>query len=316
MKYSRLPGIDKDWSNIILGCWQLAPSGGWGGDLCSPKDAEAVVKTALNSGITAFDAAEGYGDGESERRLSKALGSQLDDVVVVSKIWPDAELNEAAYGERLNGTLKALGRDYVDLFLVHWPGEYFNSKEKSARLCDCMGALKASGKAKLVGLSNFKEEDLLRIGDRVSGFSMNQVPYSLLDRSYEGKTRSVCESTSISYMAYSPVARGMLARRLEPSELEYHARQVDDFYRERYKDALKVFEVVEAVAKEAGCLPVHVALAWVLVQPNIFTAIMGSRKAAQVPEFAAATELVLSNEQLQRLTEASERFHLIDSFLS
>lgn len=315
MKYSRLPGIDKDWSNITLGCWQLAPSGGWG-DLCSPKDAEAVVKTALDSGITAFDTAEGYGDGESERRLSKALGSQLDDVVVVSKIWPDADLSERAYEERLNGSLKALGRDYVDLFLVHWPGEYFNSKEKSARLCDCMGALKASGKAKLVGLSNFKEEDLLRMGDRVSGFSMNQVPYSLLDRSYEGKTRSVCESTSISYMAYSPVARGMLARRLEPSELEYHARQVDDFYRERYKDALKVFEVVEAVAKEAGCLPVHVALAWVLVQPNIFTAIMGSRKAAQVPEFAAATELVLSNEQLQRLIEASERFHLIDSFLS
>ena len=308
MKYLRLPGIDKDWSKVTLGCWQIAPSGGWG-DICSPKDAEAVVKTALDSGITAFDTAEGYGDGESERRLSKALGPRLDDVVVISKIWPDAELNEAAYEERLNGTLKALGRDYVDLYLVHWPGEYFDSKEKSARLCDCMAALKASGKARTIGLSNFQEGNLKHMGDRVPVFSMNQVPYSLLDRSYEGKTRELCESFDIPYMAYSPVARGMLARRLEPSELEYHARQVDDFYGERYNEALKVMDVVESVAAEVGCLPVLVALGWVFAQPNIFTAIMGSRKAAQVAEFASAMDITLSKEQLQRLTEASNRFN-------
>jgi len=309
MKYSRLPGIDKDWSNITLGCWQLAPSGGWG-DLCSPEEAEAVVKTALDSGITAFDTAEGYGDGESERRLSKALGSQLDDVVVVSKIWPDAELNEAAYEERLNGTLKALGRDYVDLFLVHWPGEYFDSKEKSARLCDCMDALKASGKAKLIGLSNFHEEDLTHLDSRLAGFSINEVPYSLLEREYEGRARSLCEAAGVPYMAYSPIAKGLLARKLEPSELEYHARKEDPLYSEAlYGESLKVFELVKSIATDLGCLPIQVALAWVLAQPNILTAIVGSRKSNQVAGFSAAADVVLSSESLARLTQASDAFH-------
>ena len=76
MKFSRIAGIEKDWSRITLGCWQIAPSDGWG-DICSPKEAEKVVHTALDHEITAFDTAEGYGDGESERRLGKALGSQL-----------------------------------------------------------------------------------------------------------------------------------------------------------------------------------------------------------------------------------------------
>ena len=75
MKYSRIEGIEKDWSRITLGCWQIAPSGGWG-DICPEKDAEKVVRVALDQGITAFDTAEGYGDGESERRLGKALGLQ------------------------------------------------------------------------------------------------------------------------------------------------------------------------------------------------------------------------------------------------
>ena len=73
MKYNRVVGIDKDWSQITLGCWQIAPSYGWG-DVCPEKDSEKVVHAALDMGITAFDTAEGYGDGESERRLGKALG--------------------------------------------------------------------------------------------------------------------------------------------------------------------------------------------------------------------------------------------------
>ena len=73
MKYVKFRGVDKDWSAITFGCWQMAPSGGWG-DVCTPQDADAVVKRALEYGITAFDTAEGYGDGESERRLGRALG--------------------------------------------------------------------------------------------------------------------------------------------------------------------------------------------------------------------------------------------------
>ncbi|MCH7499740.1 MAG: aldo/keto reductase, partial [Nitrospinae bacterium] len=121
-------GLDKPWSVITFGCWQIAPSGGWG-DYCTPQDADASVKTALDGGITAFDTAEGYGDGESERRLGKALGSRKNEVLIISKIWPDAALTLAAYQERLEGTLRALARDTIDLYLVHWPGSYFNTPD-------------------------------------------------------------------------------------------------------------------------------------------------------------------------------------------
>ena len=73
MRYIKCKGLKKDWSVITFGCWQIAPSEGWG-NICSHQSADTVVKTALEFGISAFDTAEGYGDGESERRLGKALG--------------------------------------------------------------------------------------------------------------------------------------------------------------------------------------------------------------------------------------------------
>ena len=118
MKYSRIEGIEKDWSRITLGCWQIAPSAGWG-DSCPEKDAEKVVRVALDQGITAFDTAEGYGDGESERRLGKALGSQKDSAIIISKIWPEADQTLKDYQKALDNSLRALGRDYVDLYLMH-----------------------------------------------------------------------------------------------------------------------------------------------------------------------------------------------------
>ena len=149
-------GLDRNWSVITFGCWQIAPSEGWG-DVCSKKDADRAVKAALEQGITAFDTAEGYGDGESERRLGQALGQKKNDVIIISKIWPDAELTLTSYRKHLEDSLTALGREYLDVYLIHWPGSYFNTPEKSARLCDIMNALKESGKTRSVGLSNFHE---------------------------------------------------------------------------------------------------------------------------------------------------------------
>ena len=144
MRSKKVEGLNIPWTALTLGCLQLAPSKAWG-DVCSADEADRVVKTALEGGIMAFDTAEGYGDGESERRLGKALGSRKNDVLIVSKIWPDAELTVEAYQKRLEGSLKALGRDYVDAYLVHWPGMYLDSMVKTRMMCDAMIALKESG---------------------------------------------------------------------------------------------------------------------------------------------------------------------------
>ncbi len=316
MKYGRVEGIEKDWSRVTLGCWQIAPSGGWG-DVCTPKDAEKVVRAALDHGITAFDTAEGYGDGESERRLGKALGPQKDSAIIVSKICPDADLTLKAYQKALENSLKALKRDYVDLYLIHWPGNYFNNREKSARLTEYLLSLKQSGKATTVGLSNFKAADLKLLGNRINDFTLNEVPYSLLDRAYEGETLEVCKQGDIPYMAFSPTAQGLLARSMNEEDLKMPTRKMHHlFHPSTYPHAKKVWETVRIVANEMGCNPVEVAVAWVLKQDNIFTAIVGSRKPQQVEEFAAAGELELSGEHLARLTQSSNEFLTIKGDLS
>ena len=311
MKYSHIKGIEKDWSRITLGCWQIAPSGGWG-DICSGKDAEKVVRTALDQGITAFDTAEGYGDGESERRLGKALGSQKDSSIIISKIWPEAGQTLKDYQKALDNSLKALGRDYVDLYLIHWPGNYFNSPEKSNLLTEHMLALKQSGKASTIGLSNFRVGDIKLIGNNIKEFSLNEVPYSLLDRSYEGETLSLCKKTDMQYMAFSPTAQGLLARPMKTEDLEMPTRKMHHLFQSTiYPKAKEVWETVRIIANELDCNPIEVAVAWVLKQENIFTAIVGSRKPEQVEEFAPAGDLELSQDHLARLTEASNAFSAV-----
>ena len=308
MHYTDITKLNKKWSAITFGCWQLAPSGGWG-NACSLQDADAAVKAALDGGITAFDTAEGYGDGESERRLGRALGMHKDEVIIISKIWPDAELAQASYQRHLDESLLALGRDYVDLYLIHWPGDKFDTVERTKRLSDCMLALKASGKAKLVGLSNFQAKDLSLFDESLAEFSINQVPYSLLNRKYEDETLRICKANQLPYMAYSPTAQGLLAGRLTGEAIDAPTRQGNPLYQEPvFSQAKEVYRALQDMANEIGCKPIDLALAWVLHQDNILTAIVGSRKVEQVKDYASAGSLELDAKQLAKLQEISETF--------
>jgi len=306
MRSIPLKGLDKPWSVLTFGCWQIAPSGGWG-DYCTPQEADASVKTALEGGITAFDTAEGYGDGESERRLGKALGSKKDEVLIISKIWPDAELTLASYQARLEGSLRALARDYVDVYLVHWPGSYFSTPDKSKKLAEIMAALRDSGKAKTVGLSNFEAQDLSQLGDELSQFVVNQVSYNLLEREYEGEALPLAQNAGIGTMAYSPSARGLLAGQLtadSPTRRDYEVYQEPLFTHSK-----EVLFTVQDIAEELDTAPINVAVAWVLSRPHIVTAAVGSRKPEQIKQFCRAGDLTLSPEYLSRLTAASDAFH-------
>jgi aryl-alcohol dehydrogenase-like predicted oxidoreductase len=309
LRYIKCKGLKKNWSVITFGCWQIAPSEGWG-NICSPQSADAVVKKALELGISAFDTAEGYGDGESERRLGKALGHKKEDVIIISKIWPDASLTSNDYHKRLNNSLKALKRDYVDVYLVHFPSDYFNSIEQSEKLCMLMEELKKSGKAITVGLSNFREQDLLRLGKGIEKFCINQVPYNILQRNYEGKTRDICHKNEMSYMAYSPTAQGLLAGRLSIEATALPARKWNKLYQEPLLTKSKpVRDLINNIADDIKTKPISVALAWVLEQKNILTAIVGSRKPDQVSDFSLAGDLRLSTEHLKQLNNVSLSFH-------
>lgn len=307
MRSIKVEGLDIPWTALTLGCMQIASSTEWG-DVCSEQEADRVVKTALECGIMAFDTAESYGDGESERRLGTALGSRKNDVLIISKITPVVELTVEAFQSRLEGTLKNLERDYVDSYLVHWPGMYVDSMDNMQRLCDVMEALKESGKTRTVGISGFKAKDIALMSVSAPLFTVNQVPYNLLERGYEGEHLKKCEKFGIGYMASSPIARGFLAGQFDkgtaPTRMDYH------LYQQSYFDSSEdLRDTVQEIAQEINTSPVNVALAWVTQQRNITTAVVGSRKVDQVKEFCTAGDITLNSDQLDRLNQESNLFH-------
>ena len=303
------PGSSVPWSRIALGCWQIAPSDGWGKGP-PPEQAEAAVRQALDCSITTFDTAEGYGDGESERRLGKALGAKKNDVAIISKIWPDAELAYPAFLARLDQTLANLNRDYVDLYLFHFPAGRLAGKKENEFFCDIMGRLQATGKARLVGLSNFEATDLQKLGAPTGLFSFNEVPYNLLEREYEGENLKASRGHGMEYVAYSPLAQGLLTGRFgKETPITDRVRKNNGLYSEpKFSKALKTVETLREVAHQAGATVAQVALAWTLAQPNIAVAIVGSTKPEQIKEAASAGELKLREEQLKKLTKASDAF--------
>ena len=309
MRSIKVEGLNIPWTVLTFGCLQIAPSKEWG-NVCSVQEADRLVKTALEGGIMAFDTAESYGDGESERRLGKALNSWKNDVLIISKINPDAGLTLEAYQSRLDGTLKALERDYVDVYLVHWPGMYLDTISNTQKMCDIMVALKESGKARTIGISNFQAKDIALMSDAASLFTVNQVPYNLLQRDYEGEHLRQCEKANIGYMACSPSARGLLAGRFDEDALKVPTRQEYYLYRQNcINDSQIVRDTVQEIAQEVNTAPINVALAWVIQQKNITTTVVGSHKVEQVKEFCAAGDITLTSDQLDRLNKESTLFH-------
>ena len=309
MRSRKVEGLDIPWTALTLGGLQIAPSKEWG-DVCSVEEADRVVKTALEYGIMAFDTAESYGNGESERRLGRALGSRKNDVLIISKITPDAEMTVEGYQSRLEGTLKNLGRDYVDGYLVHWPGMYIDSFDDNQKMCDIMAALKESGKTRTVGISNFKAKDIILMSEAASLFTVNQVPYNLLERVYEGEHLRQCEKAGIGYMACSPSARGLLAGRFDEEALKAPTRRDYHLYQQSaFDNSHNLRDTVQQIAQEINTAPINVALAWVIQQKNITTAVVGARKVDQVKEFCAAGDITLTSDQLDRLNEESALFH-------
>ncbi|MCH7499741.1 MAG: aldo/keto reductase, partial [Nitrospinae bacterium] len=177
----------------------------------------------------------------------------------------------------------------------------------SKKLADIMLALRDSGKAKTVGLSNFEAEDLSRLGGDLSQFVVNQIPYNLLEREYEDQALTLCQNAGVGIMVYSPSARGLLGGRTQadvPTRREYEVYQEPLF-----SHSQEVLKTVQAIAGEINEPPINVAVAWVLAQPNILTAAVGSRKPEQIQQFCRAGDLTLSPGHLSRLTAASDAFH-------
>ena len=232
---------------------------------------EEALRTGLSLGMTLIGTAEIYG---SEEFIGRAIAGQRDRVFLVSKVWPN-HVSGDGVARACEASLKGLGTDHLDLYLLHWP----NGVTNIASVVAAFEKLRSAGKIRRWGVSNFKVSDmenLFRVpnGDRCA---TNQIPYSIADRSVERDVLPWCMRQGMPVMAYSPLG-GPGANLLRDPTL---AR----------------------IGEAHGCSPAAVALAWTIRNGNVI-AIPESGSAAHVKENAVALSLTLSPQDIQALEVA------------
>jgi len=303
----RYLGIDtaKKISKIGLGTWQFG-SREWGyGDAYAASGAKAIVRRALELGITLFDTAEIYGFGRSERILGEALGDDIESVFLATKILPVMPVAPVVQ-QRCVASAARLGATTIDLYQVHQP----NPAVRDGTTMRGMRALQRTGLVREVGVSNYS---LARwtaaeraLGSRVLS---NQVKFSLAWRKPERDLVPYAEAHDRLVIAYSPLAQGLLSGRYDTDNRPSNGVRLGNslFLPENLERAAPLIAALREVADARGATPAQVALAWVIASPAV-VAIPGASSVAQVESNAAAADIELTDAEYQALTAASDRF--------
>jgi aryl-alcohol dehydrogenase-like predicted oxidoreductase len=286
-----------------MGMWQSGKDM-WAG--IDDRETRRALRAAFDAGINAFDTAEAYGNGHSERMLAAATADIRPQLVYMTKVFS----NHLRYDQVMaacNRSLRNLKTDYIDLYQIHWPSGTWGSRsvpiEETLR---ALNDLKSQGKIRAIGASNFSRGELEGAA-RFGTIDSLQPPYSLLWRQAEKDTLPYCRENSITVLAYSPMAQGILAGRFgaQPRfEEGDHRAKHRLFQSEVYPKVQKAVEDLKPIAQRNGITLAQLALAWVISHPGT-CAIAGARNAAQAAENARAAQIVLSQADLAAMDAIS-----------
>ncbi len=294
MKLRRLGDSDLNVSEISFGTW-LTTSGGVERDR-----AVACVHRAFDVGINFIDTANVYGRGASETVLGEALrGMRRDDYVLATKVYfpmsdTDRGLSRAQILKQIDDSLSRLRTDHVDLYQCHRYDEDTPLEETMQALTDIVRA----GKARYLGFSEWpvdRVEAAAALPD-VERFVSSQPQYSMLWRKPEEALIPLCARTGISQIVWSPLAQGVLTGKYKPgADIPADSRAAQDsmnmHFRRQWleRPVLEAVEKMEVIAKRAEMSLTQFALAWVLREPNVASAIIGASRPEQVEENAAVS---------------------------
>ncbi len=307
MEYTILGTSDLKVSKIGLGTWQYGTEGwGFGADF-TEQEALATVDKALEIGINLLDTAEVYGDGRSEEIVGKALAEHRGEVILATKVLP-RHLRPRDLVRACEESLKRLKIDQIDLYQIHAAEPYVPLAESM----DVLAKLVDRGVIRYVGVSNFSVPLLRAAEEAFSGrIISNQVRYNLLQRDIEAEVLPYCREHSITVIAYSPLAQGLVTGKYDRDHLPADKiRQRNPLFRE--ENLVQVFPVIDLlrhIGNEHGATPAQVALRWVTAQDGVI-AIPGAKRPEQVEENAGALDWSLSMDELARLDTASTDLEL------
>jgi aryl-alcohol dehydrogenase-like predicted oxidoreductase len=301
MQIVPLGNTDLKVSPIAFGTWELG--GEWGS--VQIDEAVAAIRRARNLGVNLFDTAQGYGFGASEQLLAAALRDDLDhsraDVVIATK----GGLRNTAYGlvrdsspawlrRGVDESLDALGVDYLDIYQIHWPDPAVPFAETAGALDE----LVREGKIRHVGVSNFDVPEITEFG-RARPVETLQPPYHLFRQDAARGLLPFCRQQGIGVLAYGPLAHGLLSGRLRADATFAPGdwRSVSPlFHGGPFRRNLEAVRALQWIAADLGATVSQLAVAWVLDNPAVDVAIVGTRNAEHVAEAVAAADLALSAE--------------------
>lgn len=297
MKYRQLGDSDLTVSEISLGTWLTFGVG------IEREKAIASLDRAFDLGINFIDTANAYGYGAAESLLGEALKDRpRDNYILGTKVFvpmseTDYGLSRAQIEKQLDASLKRLNTDYVDLYQCHRYDVETPLEETMEALSDAVKA----GKVRYIGFSEWSPKQIQASLDLegVEKFVSSQPQYSLLWRRPEKAVIPLCADNGISQIVWSPLAQGVLSGKYVPGDaLPVDSRATSERMSERMEHWLRA-EVIEAVhrmkplAEAAGVSMAQFALAWVLRQPDVASAIVGVSRPEQLAANAAASGLAI-----------------------
>jgi aryl-alcohol dehydrogenase-like predicted oxidoreductase len=295
-------------SEVSLGSW-LTYSGG-----VAREQARACVDAAFDAGINFIDTANVYGRGASETLLGEALaGRERSSYVLATKVYfemspTDRGLSSAQIHKQIDASLARLQTDYVDLYQCHRYDDQTPIEETMTALTEVVRA----GKARHIGFSEWPveriDESLALPG--VERWVSSQPQYSMIWRAPEAEVIPLCAREGISQIVWSPLGQGVLTGKYPPGEPPPADSRAASDEMSGFIDRLLAPPVLEAVqrlrpvAEEAGLTMAQLALAWVLREPNVASAIVGASRPEQVHANASASGVELSADTLAAIDTA------------
>ncbi len=305
MKYTELGRSGLKVSRMALGCMSMSEFYG----KFTEKDAICTLEKAIDHGITMFDTADCYAHGANERLLGKIIRKHdRNKFVICTKFGIVRE--EGKYERRIDGSpeyvkksceksLLNLGLDEIDLYYIHRVDSGIPIEETIG----AMSELIKEGKIRAIGISECNAKTLRR-AHAVHPVAALQTEYSMATRDPETTMLPLCKELGISFVAYSPISRGLLSPKISEGVQfpdDDLRGKLPRFSPQNNKENLRVLNILREKSHAKGCTLPQLALAWIMAQPYDIIPLTGARKATHLLENIKSVELNLSQEELQEL---------------
>ncbi len=297
-------------SPVGFGTWALG-GGGWRYSLGAQDDKKSIaaIHCALDLGVNWIDTGSLYGLGHAEEVIARALKSSSQKPYIFSKCssrWREDgtmynSLKADSLAEELEGSLRRLEVETIDLYQVHWPKPESEIEEG----WEALARLREQGKIRWIGVSNFSVKQMKRLL-KIAPITSLQPPYSMLSRHIEAEILPFTQEMGIGVINYSPMHLGLLAGKLTKEAIaempgDDLRLKMNEFREPRLSRNLCLVELLREIGNRHGVVPGVVAVAWTLYHPAITAAIVGWRSQREVEELAPALHFRLSEDEYQRI---------------